>query len=69
MPWRMRPVEKFGGIDILCANAGIFPSSPLASMTEADFDLVLGTNLKGNFLAVSACLPAMQAKGRTAGSS
>jgi 3-oxoacyl-[acyl-carrier protein] reductase len=54
--------EKFGAIDILCANAGIFPASPLATMTEADFDLVLGTNLKGTFLAVSACLPAMKEK-------
>jgi 3-oxoacyl-[acyl-carrier protein] reductase len=54
--------ENFGGIDILCANAGIFPASPLAAMTEADFDLVLGTNLKGTFLAVSACLPAMKDK-------
>jgi 3-oxoacyl-[acyl-carrier protein] reductase len=54
--------EKYGAIDILCANAGIFPASPLATMTEADFDLVLGTNLKGTFLAVSACLPAMKEK-------
>ena len=53
-------VETFGGIDILCANAGIFPASPLSSMTEADFDAVMGTNLKGTFLAVSACLPAMK---------
>ncbi len=53
-------VEQFGGIDILCANAGIFPASPLASMTEGDFDTVLDTNLKGTFLAVSACLPALK---------
>jgi 3-oxoacyl-[acyl-carrier protein] reductase len=59
-------LQRFGTIDILCANAGIFPGSPLATMTEADFDLVLGTNLKGTFLSVSACLPAMkaQSKGR-----
>jgi 3-oxoacyl-[acyl-carrier protein] reductase len=56
--------DKYGGIDILCANAGIFPASPLATMTEADFDLVVGTNLKGTFLAVSACLPAMKEKKR-----
>jgi len=58
--------ESFGGIDILCANAGIFPASPLATMSEADFDAVMATNLKGTFLAVSACLPAMkeQKKGR-----
>src|SRR6202790_5692834 len=54
--------DKFGAIDILCANAGIFPPSPLATMTEADFDLVMGTNLKGTFLAVSACLAAMKQK-------
>ncbi len=55
-------VDTFGGIDILCANAGIFPAAKLGAMTEADFDLVVGTNLKGAFLSVSACLPAMQSK-------
>jgi len=55
-------VESFGGIDILCANAGIFPAAKLGVMTEAEFDAVIGTNLKGNFLAVSACLPAMRAR-------
>lgn len=52
--------ESFDGIDILCANAGIFPAAKLDTMTEADFDLVVGTNLKGAFLSVSACLPAMK---------
>jgi 3-oxoacyl-[acyl-carrier protein] reductase len=56
--------DKFGAVDILCANAGIFPASPLATMTEADFDLVMGTNLKGTFLAVSACLAAMKEQKR-----
>jgi 3-oxoacyl-[acyl-carrier protein] reductase len=55
-------LEQFGGIDILCANAGIFPEAKLGQMTEADFDAVIGTNLKGTFLSVSACLPAMKAK-------
>jgi 3-oxoacyl-[acyl-carrier protein] reductase len=55
-------VESFGGIDILCANAGIFPAAKLDAMTEAEFDTVIGTNLKGTFLSVSACLPAMKAK-------
>jgi 3-oxoacyl-[acyl-carrier protein] reductase len=57
-------LRSFGGVDILCANAGIFPAAKLETMTEADFDQVIGTNLKGTFLAVSACLPAMKAKGR-----
>lgn len=47
----------FGGIDVLCANAGIFPSRPLEEMTEEDWDLVLNTNAKGTFLSVKACLP------------
>jgi 3-oxoacyl-[acyl-carrier protein] reductase len=54
-------VEACGGVDILCANAGIFP---MATMTEADFDLVMNTNLKGTFFAVSACLASMKARGQ-----
>jgi 3-oxoacyl-[acyl-carrier protein] reductase len=57
-------LSAFGSIDILCANAGIFPAAKLGTMTEADFDAVIGTNLKGTFLAVSACLPAMRAQKR-----
>ena len=55
-------LQAFGAIDVLCANAGIFPAAPLATMTEADFDAVMATNLKGTFLAVSACLVAMKTK-------
>ncbi|GAA5065759.1 3-oxoacyl-[acyl-carrier protein] reductase [Thermocatellispora tengchongensis] len=57
-------VERHGGIDVLCANAGIFPEKPLARMTEADIDEVLGVNLKGTILSVRACLPALEASGR-----
>jgi 3-oxoacyl-[acyl-carrier protein] reductase len=57
-------IDTFGAIDILCANAGIFPAAKLGDMTEADFDTVIATNLKGTFLSVSACLPAMKAAGR-----
>ncbi|MFC3606701.1 3-oxoacyl-ACP reductase FabG [Stutzerimonas tarimensis] len=46
-----------GGIDVLCANAGIFPSAPLESMSPEDWDLVMNTNAKGSFLCVQACLP------------
>jgi 3-oxoacyl-[acyl-carrier protein] reductase len=56
--------ERFGGIDVLCANAGIFPAAPLAEMTDEDIDEVLGTNLRGTILSVQACLPALAASGR-----
>jgi len=36
----------------------------LADMTTDDWDHVMGTNLKGMFLAVQACLPALQRSGR-----
>jgi 3-oxoacyl-[acyl-carrier protein] reductase len=57
-------VDRNGGIDVLCANAGIFPDSKLATMTEADMDLVFGTNIKGTLLSVQACIPALTASGR-----
>lgn len=56
-------VERFGGVDILCANAGIFPAAKLGEMTPADFDHVISTNLKSTFLSVSAVLPEMTRKG------
>lgn len=57
-------VEFYGGIDVLCANAGIFPDKTLAEMTEADVDLVFGCNVKGTMFSVQACLPALTASGR-----
>src|SRR5690349_2096038 len=49
--------ERFGGLDVLSANAGIFPAAKLEEMTGAQWDEVLDTNLKGTFLAVKAALP------------
>jgi 3-oxoacyl-[acyl-carrier protein] reductase len=54
----------FGGVDILCANAGVFPAAKLHELTPEAWDEVLGTNLKGTFLTIKACLPAMKAKGK-----
>jgi 3-oxoacyl-[acyl-carrier protein] reductase len=56
-------VQRLGGIDVLCANAGIFPSARLADMTETDIDHMLGTNLKGTILTVQACLGPLAASG------
>ena len=55
-------LDRYGRIDILCANAGIFPTAKLGTMTALDFDTVIGTNLKGTFLSVDAVLPAMKAQ-------
>jgi len=53
----------FGGIDVLCANAGVYPQTKLEDMDPAEWDLVMGTNLKGNFLSVKACLPWLKKTG------
>lgn len=53
-------VDRHGGIDVLCANAGIYPQSKLEEMSTEEWDQVLGTNLKGNFISVKACLPHMK---------
>lgn len=57
-------VAAHGGIDILCANAGIFPDAKLTSMSEADMDRVLDTNIKGTLLSVQACIPELAKSGR-----
>ena len=53
-------IERHGGVDVLCCNAGIFPSSPLRTMPLEEIDRVLAVNLRGTMLAVRACLPAME---------
>ncbi len=49
--------KAHGGIDVLCANAGIFPQARLEEMSEAQWDEVADTNLKGTFFAVQKALP------------
>lgn len=53
-------VDRHGGLDVLCANAGIFPQAKIVDMSGDEWDLVLGTNLKGSFNSVKACIPHLQ---------
>ena len=57
-------IERYGAIDILCANAGVFPTSHIADMSDETWDDVLDTNLKGVFNGMRACIPQMKAQGR-----
>jgi NAD(P)-dependent dehydrogenase (short-subunit alcohol dehydrogenase family) len=59
-----RAAEQFGRIDLLVHCAGILrgkgrPPRMLSEMTTEEWDDVLGTNLRGTFLADRAVLPAM----------
>ena len=57
-------VDRHGGIDVLCANAGIFPPAKLEDMTGEQWDMVVDTNLKGSFHSVKACLPWLKTSGQ-----
>lgn len=57
-------VGTFGGVDILCANAGIFPQVKMVDMSPDDWDTVMQVNLKSSFLCVKACIPIFETAGR-----
>jgi NAD(P)-dependent dehydrogenase (short-subunit alcohol dehydrogenase family) len=50
-------VERFGTVDVLVNNAGIFDSKPFLEVDEAYLDKFLTTNLKGVFFYYSSCNP------------
>ncbi len=56
-------VERFGSLDVLCANAGVFPDVRLEDMTEQDIDAIFATNVKGTMLSVKAGIPALAKSG------
>jgi NAD(P)-dependent dehydrogenase (short-subunit alcohol dehydrogenase family) len=55
--------REFGKIDILVNNAGINIRGPVQQLTEADWDAVIDTNLKGPFLCARAIGPRMVSRG------
>lgn len=56
--------DAFGGVDVMCANAGVFPQTKMADLDPEEWDRVLATNLKGAFLCVKACIPHFERAGR-----
>jgi 3-oxoacyl-[acyl-carrier protein] reductase len=51
--------ERFGGIDILVANAGVGAYGPFLDLTQEHLDEMIDVNLKGTLYAVRAALPHM----------
>ncbi|AUH65283.1 SDR family NAD(P)-dependent oxidoreductase [Paracoccus zhejiangensis] len=56
-------VARFGGLDVLVNNAGVFNPKPFLELTEADYDWYLDTILKGKFFTAQAAAKAMKDKG------
>jgi glucose 1-dehydrogenase len=57
-------VDKLGGLDVLVNNAGIQISRPSHELSAADFDKVLGVNLRGAFLCAREAIKHFLAEGK-----
>ena len=55
--------DAFGKINVLVNNAGALSVSTIENITEADWDRVMATNVKGPFLMSRAALPTMRRAG------
>ncbi len=55
-------VEKFGGVNILVNNAGIYKGASFHEMTEKDWDFVMDADLKGVYRCTKAVLSKMLEK-------
>ncbi len=53
-------LERFGRIDLLVCNAGIWEGAPIEDMTEEVWNKVLNTNLKSAWAMTKACVPAIK---------
>ncbi len=53
-------IERFGRIDLLVLNAGIWEGAPIEEMSEEVWNKVLNTNLKAAWAMTKACVPAMK---------
>lgn len=51
--------RRFGPVDVLINNAGLFAGAPFAEVKVADFDRIVAVNLRSAFLVTQAFLPAM----------
>jgi 3-oxoacyl-[acyl-carrier protein] reductase len=58
-----RITEELGRIDILAANAGIYPFADLETLDEEMWSHVMDVNVSGAVRTVQACLPAMRRQG------
>jgi 3-oxoacyl-[acyl-carrier protein] reductase/pteridine reductase len=56
--------KEFGRLDILVNNAGMFFAAKFEELTEEQWDRIMSTNLKSQFLCAQAAAPIMKRQGR-----
>jgi len=58
-----RAEQRFGGVDVLINNAGIFVAKPFVEYTSEDFQRVVATNLAGSFYVSQEAVRHMRRNG------
>jgi SDR family mycofactocin-dependent oxidoreductase len=58
-----RAIERFGGVDVAVANAGIYHRAPLWEITDDEFTTMLDVNCAGVWRTIKAVAPTMVAQG------
>jgi meso-butanediol dehydrogenase/(S,S)-butanediol dehydrogenase/diacetyl reductase len=54
-----RAVDRFGRLDVVCANAGVVSTGLVADLTPDEWDRVMDVNAKGVFLTCRAAIPVL----------
>jgi NAD(P)-dependent dehydrogenase (short-subunit alcohol dehydrogenase family) len=57
-------LDRFGPLDVLFNNAGVFSPKPFLEVDEAEYDRFVDIILKGTFFTAQAAAKAMKAAGR-----
>ena len=58
-----RSAERFGGIDLLVLNAGVWEGAPIEEMSEEVWNKVINTNLKSAWAMTKCCVPYIKKRG------